>query len=239
MELNIEFKMVGPPLSEGPLPAVFYFALSAEDSLNLDPYNQPVTTWLKNPVRIFSIDLPAHGPGEDKMEAMQVWAKGLEVYPDTYFESFFIRFSTLLSQLKAVLIEGRVGIAGLSRGGFLATHLAARFPIIKVVLGFAPATALVNLEGFPECAKKYDLVNIIPQLKNTKLKFYIGNYDRRVSTSSAYHFCEQLAQYKYDHQERVPQVEFSMFPSVGHKGHGTPPAIFAEGAEWMLKSIVY
>lgn len=233
-----DLQFLGPPLSDGPLPAIFYFALSAHDSLHLDPFNQPIDYWKKFPVRVFSLDLPAHGPGEDKLEAMNAWAEGLSSYPETYFDAFFLRFSEALKQLSGVILPESIGVAGLSRGGFISTHLAARFPQIKAVLGFAPATRLLELGGFPKEASQYDLVHQIPQLSKIKLKFFIGNYDVRVGTSAAYEFCHLLAESKFEKKEREPQVEFTMYPSIGHKGHGTPPHIFQEGAKWLLDAIL-
>lgn len=229
-----DLKFIGPPLSEGPLPAIFYFALSAHDSLNLDPFNQPVNEWKKHPVRVFSIDLPAHGPGDDKMEAMNVWAEQLRKDPEGYFEPFFFRFGAVLELLSGVIDKDNIAVAGLSRGGFIATHLAARFPMIKQVLAFAPATKLIELKGFPPEASRHDLVNLIPKLGHVNLKFFIGNHDILVSTQDAFEFCRDLAEYKFQNGERSPSVNFSMYPSIGHKGHGTSPAIFEDGAKWLI-----
>ena len=44
---SISIYHVGPPLELGPLPTFFYFALSGEESLTLNPYNQPVS-FLRN-----------------------------------------------------------------------------------------------------------------------------------------------------------------------------------------------
>ena len=38
---DIQLEYLGPSINLGPLPAVFYFALSATDSLSLDPFDQP------------------------------------------------------------------------------------------------------------------------------------------------------------------------------------------------------
>ena len=51
---------VGPSLEKGPLPTLIYFALSAEDSLQCDPFNRPVQFLEGLPLRIFSITLPGH-----------------------------------------------------------------------------------------------------------------------------------------------------------------------------------
>lgn len=233
-----DLQFIGPPLSEGPLPAIFFFAISGRDSLHLDPFNQPVSHWKKFPIRIFSMDLPAHGPGEDKMEAMAAWSEGLTRDPIGYFEPFFFRFGVVLEQLSGVIEPGRLAVAGISRGGFIATHLAARYHQIKAVLGYAPAVKLMELNGFPAEAERWDLEHLIPKLLNVKLKFYIGNRDIRVGTGPAFHFCQQLAEQKFKNGERSPQVEFSMFPSIGHKGHGTPPEVFLEGAEWARQALL-
>jgi esterase FrsA len=232
-----DLKYLGPRLEEGPLPAVFYFALSAEDSLHLDPFNQPVNIWKEAPLRVFSLDLPSHGPGEDKLVAMESWAAGLSQQPQDFFEPFFSKFADALDSLGDAILPGALAVAGLSRGGFISAHLAARFSQISAVLGFAPATKLTELGGFPAAASRYDLIGLVPALASVKLKFYIGNHDIRVGTSGAFEFCEALAKEKFSKGERSPQVEFSMYPSIGHKGHGTPPHIFREGALWLLSSI--
>ncbi len=232
-----DLQFVGPPLSDGPLPAVFYFALSAHDSLHLDPFNQPVTEWKKYPMRVFSINLPAHGPNEDKMEAMGVWAEQLRKDAEGYFEPFFFRFGAVLKELSGVIDLDNIAVAGLSRGGFIATHLAARYPIIKSVLGFAPATKLIELKGFPPEASQHDLVHLIPRLTQVRLKLYIGNHDILVSTQDAFEFCRDLADHKFQSGERSPRVEFEMYPCIGHKGHGTPPNIFADGAKWLVNTL--
>lgn len=220
------------------MPTVFYLALSAEDSLHLEPFNQPVDHWKKLPLRIFSLNLPAHGPREDKMEAMAAWSEGIKHNPEGYFEPFFFRFGEVLKELTSSIEGGRLVVAGLSRGGFISTHLAARFPQIKAVLGFAPAASLLELGGFPEDAGQYDLTHLIPRLTKIKLKFFIGNRDVKVGTRSVYEFCQRLADFKYENGERSPQVEFFMYPCIGHKGHGTPPEIFSEGAAWAAKFLL-
>jgi esterase FrsA len=74
--MDPRFKYIGPPLEEGPLPTVFYFALSAEDSLHLSPFNQPALSLLPFNIRVFSITLPGHD-GLPAKEAMNYWAEHL------------------------------------------------------------------------------------------------------------------------------------------------------------------
>ena len=66
---------VGPDILDGPLPSLFYFALSEEESLLVDPYNQPVQFLLEKPVRTFSLTIPGHGPDLDPRKAIGIWAE--------------------------------------------------------------------------------------------------------------------------------------------------------------------
>src|SRR5262245_61042258 len=64
----------GPALDHGPLPSIFYFALSGPDSLCTDPYNQPVVFLRGKMIRFFSMTLPGHENGLSPNDALQVWA---------------------------------------------------------------------------------------------------------------------------------------------------------------------
>ena len=70
----MKLDFIGPDLSLGPLPAIFYFALSAKESLFQDPFNQPVAVWQTYPVRIFSLTLPEHeGHLEPNQAVLAFW----------------------------------------------------------------------------------------------------------------------------------------------------------------------
>src|ERR1700722_6699499 len=70
--LNISY--VGKDLDQGALPALFYFALSGQESLGLDPYNQPIAFLADYPMRLFSLSLPFHGAEIPPTEALVYWA---------------------------------------------------------------------------------------------------------------------------------------------------------------------
>ena len=72
---NFSVSYIGPDLMEGPLPSLFYFALSEQESLFLDPYNQPVVFLSSYPIRVFSMTLPGHGSGLHSKDAMHFWAR--------------------------------------------------------------------------------------------------------------------------------------------------------------------
>jgi hypothetical protein len=238
---DIELEHVGPPLAEGPLPAVFYFALHAQESLGLDSYNQPVAFLSHYPMRIFSLSLPGHDLGVPQNQALRSWATSL-AHGDNVIEKFLDRALAALAFLERheALLPGKVASAGLSRGAFIATHLAARTEMISDVLGFAPLTALSYTEAFKNVpiVPSLDLEHIIPHLIGKKIRYHIGNHDTLVGTERCFHFIHALSQASYAHKIRSPQVELILYPSIGHKGHGTPKEIFHQGALWLTTKLL-
>lgn len=220
----------GPELSEGPLPAFFYFALSGEDSLYLDPFNQPVAFLENSRIRCFSFTLPFHGPGYDNNKAMELWKQEFSARPEIleeFFQHCLKNVDYLIQQ--GIVDAEKIAVGGLSRGGFVATHLAARDARLKYVLGFAPLTKLLG--------QGWDLQDLIDKLVNKQVRFYIGNRDLRVGTQACFDFIHQLADAAYHHGHRSPPVELIISPSVGFQGHGTLPSIFKAGADWVREKL--
>lgn len=234
-----QWSFLGPELNQGPLPALFYFALSSHESLAVDPFNQPVAHLAHLPLRIFSIDLPAHGPHLPAAQAIKVWAEDFISGEDPltpFIEQVKSAIYELLGQ--GILIEHQIGLMGLSRGGLIACHVAARIPFIRCILGFAPLTHLsfslefADLKDRPEI-RMFDLVNLKDQLYNRHLRFYIGNRDLRVSTSLCFESIRELVEAAFSHKIRSSQMELILSPSIGHLGHGTSKEIFQQGADWI------
>lgn len=241
---DIQLSHVGPSLEDGPLPAVFYFALHAEESLGLAPYNQPVTFLARHPMRIFSLSLPGHDQGIPPNQSLKSWASSL-AHNHNIVESFLEKALAALHFLekKGALLPKKVASSGLSRGAFIATHLAARTEIISHILGFAPLTALSYAESLSEAwdspiLKSLDLDRTIPQIIGKKVRFYIGNHDTLVGTERCFQWIHTLCQASYDQKIRSPQTELILYPSIGHKGHGTPKEIFHQGALWLKTELL-
>ncbi|MCB1107412.1 MAG: hypothetical protein KDK76_04875 [Chlamydiia bacterium] len=217
---------VGPPLDEGPLPALFYFALSAEDSLKKKPFNQPVK-YLEHSstIRIFSVTLPAHENHFPPEKAMEVWkermTQGEEIIPP-----FIEHVKGLISEYTPYITT--CGVAGLSRGAFIACHVAAVCPEITHILGYAPLTRL-------DYAPHLNLETLTNKLSEKKLRFYMGNNDTRTGTENAFAFIHKLAKEK---RHSAP-VEFILGPSIGYQGHGTSTEVFHEGARWIQKELIH
>jgi predicted esterase len=240
---DLHLSFVGPSLEKGPLPALFYFALSKEDSLGTDPYNQPVA-FLKNyPMRIFSLDLPYHGKDLSPLTALKGWAdeigNGVDII-DEFTDKVLFAVKELLK--KEVLLEDKIAVAGLSRGAFIACHAAAKIKELNFILGFAPLTRLSFLKDFEEIqeaplVKSLHLEVLTEALVGKPLRFYIGNRDKRVGTSLSFHFIEALAEVSFHHHIRSSQVELYITPSIGHHGHGTSKEVFEKGAFWIAEKL--
>lgn len=235
----------GPALDRGPLPSMFYFALSGEESLYFDPFNQPAAFLAEKPIRVFSSTLPSHGPGLKNTEAMFRWGeefrKGNDIFRE-FLEKCRDNLDFLIHQ--GYVDESRVSAAGLSRGGFIATHFAAKDPRISHVLGYAPMTSLATIKEFQDILddpiiQSWDLNQAIPQLIKKKIRYYIGNLDTRVGTKECFDYVYRLSQVAQENNVRSPNIEMIVSPSVGYKGHGTPPHIFQAGVDWIAEELMF
>jgi esterase FrsA len=79
--------------------------------------------------------------------------------------------------------------------------------------------------------------HLIDKLIGKNLRFHIGNRDELVGTAACFSFIEQLAEASYQNRIRSPQAELIVYPAIGYLGHGTPKAIFEQGAEWLSQKL--
>lgn len=224
---------------EGPLPALFYFTLSKEASLSIDPYNQLVQSLPQKGLRVFSYDLPYHTIPSSFPQAIAKWAEHFARGEDI-LTPFFKEVSTDIDDLihQGIVDSKHVAVAGLSRGAFVACHVAALNRHVKTILGFAPLTQLSKIKEFAglNCTS-LDLSHIAPKLVGKKLRFYIGNRDTRVGTDRCFSFIEELALAHEQHGLRSFEVELIIQASHGHMGHGTLRDTFESGALWLQKKL--
>ncbi len=240
---GVEVAYLGPPLNAGPLPALFYLALSDEDSLCLDPFNQPAAYLASLPMRIFSMTIPGHENKLPPTNALNVWASEIILGNNVihaFVEKIKLAVKTLLS--REVLIEDRLAIAGLSRGAFIAAHAAAAIAQFQWILGFAPLTQLDSIKEFQTLAnhpivESLSLEHLTLKLADRSTRFYIGNLDTRVGTGNCFDFIEKLAKTASENNIRSPRVELMIGPSIGRDGHGTSKEIFHAGAQWIAESL--
>lgn len=232
----------GPALDKGPLPCFFYFALSGEDSLQTDPYNQPITTLTDLPIRCFSLTLPFHDSKVQYNSGVANWALAYEQGNDP-LRDFINDIVGIINYLERqqLLIPNAIAVGGLSRGGLIATLLAATDPRISAVVGFAPMTRLDLSPDFSRLAsnpivQSLSLKRYVEKLTKTSVRFYIGNRDVRVGTAHAFEFIYNLADKAFETGTRSPKAELIITPSIGFQGHGTSPKAFKDGALWIAST---
>lgn len=233
---------LGPSKEAGPLPTVIYFALSIQESLATDPFNQPAVYLQNFPVRILSLHVPAHGPNLNTLNAMNVWAQDIQAGRDLispFIDQCIYAINTLIE--RKLILREKIGLMGLSRGGFIAAHLAIKFPQIRAIVGFAPLTSLLYIREFntlnSPLAQALNLHNHLAQLCDKTIRFYIGNRDTRVGTDECYAFVRGLADKAFEQGLRTSPIELMISPSIGHMGHGTSKEIFIDGAHWLGKKL--
>lgn len=234
---DIQVQYLGPSVNLGPLPAVFYFALSAKDSLSLDPFNQPAIYLSPFPLRIFSITLPYHEEGKPVTKGLTEWAEAMQKGEDlvgNYLKKVQKAIASLLSQ--ELILPSRIATMGLSRGALIAAHVAANNAEIPYWLGFAPLTKLSYLPGFSDLVN-WDLMHIVDPLSDKKIRCYIGNRDVRVGTRNCFDLIEALTEAAYQKRSLSPPIELRILPSIGHHGHGTAKETFHHGAKWIAEQL--
>lgn len=239
---NLELGYVGPDLDEGTYPAVFYFALSAKDSLTIDPYCQPVQAIDLKKCCVFSITLPEHEASKSPHAAIGLWVENI-VQGNDLLMPFFKQIAHVITDLieKTIIDPNQFGLMGLSRGAFVACHVAAQLPIPVTIVGFSPLTRLSRvreLSTSPASIEALDLQHVIPHLLQSKIRFFIGNHDTRVSTLSCAEFITHLAHQAFEVGIKSPPIELAIFPSIGYMGHGTPKSIFELGAHWLMRELL-
>ncbi|VHO03886.1 hypothetical protein [Candidatus Rhabdochlamydia sp. T3358] len=234
---DIQLEYLGPSVDLGPLPAVFYFALSAKDSLSLDPFNQPAVYLSQFPLRIFSITLPYHEEGKPATKGLTEWAVAMQKGENllgNYLKKIQNAIRLLLSQ--ELMLPNKIATMGLSRGALIAAHVAANNAEIPYWLGFAPLTKLSYLQGFSDLVS-WDLMHIVDLLSVKKIRCYIGNRDIRVGTRNCFDLIEALVETAYQKRSLSPPIELRILPSIGHHGHGTAKETFHHGAKWIAKQL--
>ncbi len=239
---DITLYHIGPALDHGPLPTFFYFALSGPDSLTLDPFNQPVQFLHGKMIRVFSMTLPGHEADLPKENAMNLWAEDISKNINSLGEFLESVTEAVDFAVKEKFVDPEhLAVGGLSRGAFIASHVAARDDRFKYLLGFAPLTRLALIKEFAQLknhkiVNQLDLSNLSQKLVDRHCRFYIGNRDTRVDTRSCFDFSMSIVDAA---ERRSPQVECLITPSIGKDGHGTTPEIFHEGAAWIAQCLTF
>lgn len=192
---------------------VFFFSLSAENSLTLPPFCHPVDSLLKNGIRVISTTLPNHENNARPYGIQEIWKRDVDALTN------FI--SALAAGIKELTTKfpPPYGVMGISRGAFISLHIASMLEEVTTAVCFAP---MLTLGGAPQLST----LNLAPKLHGTRTHFFVGDNDTLIGTDNVIAL-----------QKSVKHSDIEIYPSIGRGGHGTPDEIFNKGSTWMIKNL--
>ncbi|MCH9617489.1 MAG: hypothetical protein SP1CHLAM9_08030 [Chlamydiia bacterium] len=199
---------------------VFFFSLSAEDSLTFPPFCRPVDTLIENGIRVISVTLPGHEKGARPYGIQEIWLREKQT------------LKTFLQDLKEGIKEltqhfaPPYGAMGISRGAFIALLMAAELKEITTITCFAPLLYLKGEKDLSALEKKSALCT-------KKIHFFVGDKDTLIGTDTVITLHQDLQ--KMSQKNDVHQIKIS--PAIGRHGHGTSDEIFKEGALWLANHL--
>lgn len=221
---TLTFKCLGPDLHIQGVKTVFYFSLSAEDSLSTSPFSNPAKMLEQKGLRVLSPTLPFHEENKRPNSIKAVWGENKDA-----LIAFLADLEIAIDELTPSF-SGHLGVAGLSRGAFIATHIGSRMPQISSILGFAPLTHLYSTQ-------ELDIIHLAPKLIHKKIRYFIGHNDTLVGTQNAIDAVSAFINAAQKVKIANPPMGIDIKPSVGREGHGTLDYVFEEGTEWLIKNL--
>jgi poly(3-hydroxybutyrate) depolymerase len=168
---GVRFGFVGP---EGARQAPLMFMLGGERVGELEGEGSNLVGWLlaKHGFAQASLDIPGFGGDRRAGEpaGMSAWRARLEK-GEPLFAAFHTQVASVIDHLvrQGTVDPARIGVCGVSRGGFVALHLGAAEPQMKYVAAFAPVTDLLALKEFqgttnPAAARALDVMTLADKL---------------------------------------------------------------------------
>lgn len=213
------------------------------ESVQKEPiYTEAARILVKRGFISVMIDAPAHGADARPAEANELAAWNSRVGAgEDLLADFLSRAKVLVDWL---IKEGyadphSIAVAGTSRGGFLALHLAAADSRIRCVGAISPVTDLLQLREFsacahPEAARALEVNTLVAKLIGRPTWISIGNHDERVGTDSAIAFTRQLVAANTAQKKDAP-VDLIVHSVPGHRSSVRDHELLAD---WILKQIV-
>ena len=204
--------LVKEPKDRPALNTVFYFSLSAEDSLSLPPFSNPVDSLIRKGVRVISTTLPHHEGNAKPYGIQELWQKDKHT-----LKTFIKRLMESMEEIKKHY-PPPYGAMGLSRGAFIALHLASESKDVTTICCFAPMLSLKD-------DLDLSVPTLAPKLLSKNIHIFIGDNDTLVNTSKVIAFGHEVG------------AKITLYPSIGRGGHGTPDEQFEEGATWLSMNL--
>lgn len=221
---GIRFGIVGEK-GDQPAPTVVIFVKNIERTLE-DPACNRMGMLLRqqNGSILVTLDIPAHGADrrpDEPSNGLSGWARRLGAGEDIV-APFLQKVSAVLDFLIAngTADPARIGVYGISRGGFLALYFTATDPRVKWCAAFAPVTSLLALEEFRglnanAMVRSLGLDRIAPRLAGRPVWIAIGNNDDRVGTDNTIYFSRRVVEESLA-QGKFPNIELQITTAGGH-----------------------
>jgi len=203
---------VKEPKEHPAVSTIFYFSLSAEDSLSLSPFCHPVDSLLKKGISVISTTLPHHEDNARPYGIQEIWGKDKHI-----LKEFIERLQESIEEIKKHY-SPPFGAMGLSRGSFIALHLASQCKDISSICCFAPMLSLKD-------DLDLSLPTLASKLLSKNIHIFIGDNDTLVNTNKVIAFGHEI------------NAKITLYPSIGRNGHGTPDERFEEGAAWLSMNL--
>jgi|SRR5579883_1977562 len=218
---GIRFGTVGDLPSE-PAPVIFVFAKDIHTALSDADFARVAWLLQRHSFLAVTLDLPCHGedlrPGEPPR--LDGWAARVR-NGDPLVEDFTARVSAVADHLIRIKAANpdRIAAYGVSRGGFLALHVAAADPKFRTIAAFAPVTDLAKLSEFKGLednvlVRRLAAINLAGRLRERRIWIAIGSKDDRVGTDSAVALARALA--RSGEKDVTPDITLLVGPWPGH-----------------------
>jgi dienelactone hydrolase len=226
--------------SAAPSPAVVIFVKNVERTLE-DPECNRMGMLLRqqNGCVLVSMDVPAHGADrrpDEPTAGLSGWAQRLAAGED-FIPPFLSKVSAVLDFLVAggTVDPARIGVYGVSRGGFLSLYFAAADRRVKWCAAFAPVTDLLALDEFHgmngnAMVRSLALDRIASRLTGRPIWIAIGNNDDRVGTDHTIYFSRRVVEESLA-QGKPPDLELHI---TNAQGHNRAPGDWEAAVAWAL-----
>jgi esterase FrsA len=245
---GVRFAFIGPEGARR-APLVFVIGGVRKSSLEGEGSNVVGSVLAQHGFVQASIDIPCHGedsrPGEPK--EMRGWRARLEK-GEPLFDAFHRQVASVIDYLvrRGTVDPARIGVCGVSRGGFVALHLGAAEPRMKYVVGFAPVTDLLALKEFqgtshPTAARAMDVTTLADKLLDRPIWISIGDNDQRVDSRHAIDFALHMMKISVRHRQPMTHfwsgddIRLTVTPSEGANGHSSYRGAHEDAAVWILR----
>ncbi len=225
-----------------PAPTLFIFGSTIEESLG-DAYCRQCGNQLAEQGYVcVSLDLPCHGKDEREGEpaGLSGWSHRA-VKGEDFMAPMVARAKKVLDHLIA---EGytdpaKVAACGVSRGGFVAGHIAAADERVKCVAAFAPVTDLTALSEFHgtgenPLVRSLSFLQKADELAGRAVWLVIGDQDARVSTDRTIELARRITAASLA-AKKESRVELHVMPDA--RGHAIPDSSAARASDWIAAQL--